>query len=215
MKPIWPDISHSLKARIESVGRRRTYVPDEIIYLEGEQAEFLPIVMSGRVKICHPYSSGQEVIIALFASGEAFGIPPVFDREPYPASAFAMDETTILAVDRTDAVNLFAESNEFAFAIVECMCRMLRDKTAIIQSLATASAERRVASVLLRLAENTKTGVPIRVTLRRREIAEMAGLATETAIRTTGKLAARGLLKIERGKIIVEATQPLRDFLAK
>lgn len=214
MKPLWPHISVDLKRRIESVGRRHKYRADEIIFSEGENADFLPIIISGRVKMSHPYSSGKEVIIGIFGEGEMFAVPPVFDGAPYPASAFAMEETTIIAISRKEVMRLFAESNEFALAIVEWMCSMLRDKTSIIQSFAISSPERRVASVLLRLAENSSTDVPLRVTLRRRDIAEMAGLTTETTIRTTGKLAARGLLKIERGKIILEATQPLRDFLA-
>ncbi|MCV4633652.1 hypothetical protein OFB83_34185, partial [Escherichia coli] len=72
-------------------------------------------------------------------------------------------------------MKLFAESEEFAFAVVKWMCSMLRDKTAIIQSLAVSSPERRIASVLLRLADNAPANAPFQITLRRREIAEMAG----------------------------------------
>lgn len=164
--------------------------------------------------MCHPFSSGKEVIIGIFGPGEIFAVPPVFDDEPYPASAFAMDQSELIVIGRDAVMKLFSESEEFALAIVKWMCSMLRDKTAIIQSLAVSSPERRIASVLLRLADNAPTSAPLQITLRRREIAEMAGLTTETTIRTTTKLAARGLLKIERGKIILETTEPLRAFLA-
>lgn len=214
MKSFWPHASESLRSRISALGNRRLFQRDEVIFLQGDRAVFLPLVLSGRVKMCHPFSSGKEVIIGIFGPGEIFAVPPVFDDEPYPASAFAMDQSELIVIGRDAVMKLFSESEEFALAIVKWMCSMLRDKTAIIQSLAVSSPERRIASVLLRLADNAPTSAPLQITLRRREIAEMAGLTTETTIRTTTKLAARGLLKIERGKIILETTEPLRAFLA-
>jgi CRP-like cAMP-binding protein len=41
----------------------------------------------------------------------------------------------------------------------------------------------------------------------------MAGLTTETTIRTVKKLQDKGLLRIERGKIIVEKPELLRNYL--
>jgi CRP/FNR family cyclic AMP-dependent transcriptional regulator len=214
MKPFWPNISNELRSTISSLGKRRIFLGDEIIFLQGDKADFLPIVISGRVKMCHPFTSGKEVIIGIFGPGEMFAVPPVFDNEPYPASAFAIEQTELITIARDRVMKLFAESEEFAFAVVKWMCSMLRDKTAIIQSLAVSSPERRIASVLLRLADNAPANAPFQITLRRREIAEMAGLTTETTIRTTTRLAARGILKIDRGKIILETIEPLRALLS-
>jgi CRP-like cAMP-binding protein len=55
---------------------------------------------------------------------------------------------------------------------------------------------------------------PIIISLRRQDIAEMAALTSETTIRAIRKLAAKNLIKIERGKIIIGDAERLRAYLA-
>jgi CRP-like cAMP-binding protein len=83
------------------------------------------------------------------------------------------------------------------------MSAMLREKTATIQNLATASPEHRVGNVLLKVAKG-EPGFPVRISLRREDIANMAGLTTETTIRVIRKLAKKGFLTIDHGKIIID-----------
>ena len=90
---------------------------------------------------------------------------------------------------------------------------MLREKTATIKNLATASPEQRVGNVLLRLAEKEDAETSVKISLRRQDIAEIAGLTTETTIRAVRKLADKNLLKIVHGKIILDEPQSLREFL--
>ena len=92
---------------------------------------------------------------------------------------------------------------------------MLREKTAAIQNLATASPEHRAGNVIVRLSKNENNQTePITITVRRQDIAEMAGLTTETTIRAIRKLADKNLIRIERGKIFIDDLEPLREFLA-
>ena len=156
---------------------------------------------------------GKEIIIGIFSDGEMFAVPPVFDGAPYPATAIAMEETELLLLQREDFLRLLRESHEFSFAVIGWMCEMLREKTSVIKNLATASPEHRVGNILLRLAEKETGKTPIKIALRRQDIAEMAGLTTETTIRATRKLAEKNLIKIIHGKIILDATQDLQKFL--
>jgi CRP/FNR family transcriptional regulator len=125
-----------------------------------------------------------------------------------------MEETTLLLLYRKDFLRLLKESSEFSFAVIAWMCEMLREKTATIKNLATASPEQRVGNVLLRLAEKEGAESQFKIPLRRQDIAEMAGLTTETTIRVIRKLADKNLVKIVHGKIILERAEPLRRFLS-
>ncbi len=196
-------------------GRKKVFQTNQEIFREGETADFLPFVLSGKVKMVRFPDVGKEVIISVFGNGEIFAVPPVFDGEPYPATVIAMEDTKLLLVQREDFLRLLRESHEFSFAIIGWMCEMLREKTSVIKNLATASPEHRVGNVLLRLAEKQHADgtEPIKISLRRQDIAEMAGLTTETTIRATRKLADKNLIKIVRGKIILDALVELQRFL--
>jgi CRP/FNR family transcriptional regulator len=193
-------------------GREKIFHENEEIFAEGETANALPIVLTGKVKMVRFLTPGKEVIISVFGEGEMFAVPPVFDGAPYPATTIAIEESRLLLISRQDFLQLLKESTDFSFAVIGWMCEMLREKTATIQNLATASPEFRVGNVLLRLAEKEDSGSS-KISLRRQDIAEMAGLTTETTIRVIRKLAEKNLVVINRGKIILDSPELLRDYL--
>ena len=196
--------SSELREKLVKAGHRRTFGEDQEIFAGGDKADLLPIVLSGRVKMLHFLEPGKEVIIGIFEPGEMFAVPAVFDGGVYPAAAIAMEESQLLLVERNRFLELLRESSELSFAVISWMSAMLRDKTATIQNLATASPDHRVAKVLLKLTGREAPEMPVRIKLRRQDIARMAGLTTETTIRVIRRLADGGLLSIDHGKIIVD-----------
>jgi CRP-like cAMP-binding protein len=116
-------------------------------------------------------------------------------------------------IPRDDFLGLMQTSIEFSAAIVNRMCGLLRARAETVQILATPSAEHRVAGVILQLAGDANGDKVTRITHRRQDIAEMAGLTLETTIRSIRKLADRGYLRIVRGKIVLDTTEHLKEFV--
>jgi len=213
MKQLLANISPELAASLMARGHKRSYSPGQQIFSEGDSAEFLPIVISGAVKMFRSPEPGKEVIIGIFRDGEMFAVPPVFDGGPFPASAAAIEEAHLLQVSRDNFLTLLSESPEFSYAVIAWTCEMLREKTSIIRNLATASPEHRVGNVLVKLAEAQDSEFPLKIAVRRQDIAEMASLTTETTIRVIRRFAEMGLLRILHGKIFIDEIAPLRQFL--
>ena len=214
MNNLLRSVSPQLREDLTAKASRENFDPDERIFTEGEEAAFLPIVVSGKVKMIHFLEPGKEVIIGIFEGGEMFAVPPVFDGKTYPSTAVAMEASELLLLNRDDFLELIRESSEFAFAVIEWMCEMLREKTSTIQNLATSAPDHRVAHILIKLAGREEASGPVRIALRRQDIAEMAGLTTETTIRVIRRLAEKGLVRIERGKIVIDSTEGLSRLLA-
>lgn len=212
-KPVMQNLSPELSSRLLEIGSERAFSENGCIFSEGESAEYLPTVLSGRIKMVRYPTLGKEVIIGTFGPGEIFAIPPALDGKAFPATAVAMEKTRILFVPRPRFLELMRESDEFSAVIMNRVCGILRDRSETIQILSTASAEQRVGKVLLSLVDGNPDRLPFKVTLRRQDIAEMAGLTLESAIRSIRKLADRGLLRIVRGKIILDETDGLRRFI--
>ncbi|HQU85218.1 MAG TPA: Crp/Fnr family transcriptional regulator [Pyrinomonadaceae bacterium] len=213
MKPLLEFANEELLAKLHKFGKTKSFFEGEEIFAEGDKAEYLPIVLSGQIKMVRFPEIGKEVIIGVFRAGEMFAVPPAFDGRNFPSTAIAMEETKLLIIYRKDFLNLLRESSEFSFAVIEWMSEMLREKTATIQNLVTASPEHRVGNVLLRLAKKEEKTSNVKISMRRQDIAEMAGLTTETTIRAVKKLAEKELVKIIHGKIILEQPEKLRSFL--
>ncbi len=203
--------SAELIARLREIGNSRKYDSGAPIFSQGETPEFFPIVLSGRVKIYRFLSPGKEVIMNVFGAGEAFAIPPVLDGTKYPANAVAIEDSKLLLIYRRDFLALLDESQEFSKFVMTRMSGLLRETTRAIKNLATASPEERLASILVWLAEKEDSKPPVTISIRRQDIAQIAGLATETTIRAIRKLADDGLISIVRGKIVIENPELLRS----
>ncbi len=205
-------LTKDLLAELKGRGRVVAFRKNALILSEGDNAEFLPVVLAGKVKMLHLLASGKELIIDIFEAGEAFAVPPVFDGKRYPASAAAMEDAELLLISRGDFLELLRHSPDFSLYVINWMCEMLREKTATIQNLAIQSPEVRVVNILRVLVDKLGGPLPVTIGLRRRDIADMAGLTTETTIRVVRRLANQGVFDIAHGKIVISEPGRLESF---
>ncbi len=213
MNSLIQNVSTELSDEIRSIGHLRSYNEGAEIFAAGDPAGFLPIVVSGRVKMVKFLEPGKEVIAGIFGEGEIFAIPPVIDGGNYPATAIAMDQTKLLLIDRVDFLRLMSDYPEFQARIMTRMCGVMRDQVAMIQTLATSSPEHRIINVLFKLVNGDASDKPVRITLRREDIAKMAGLTTETTIRVIRRIADKRLITIDRGKIVIGDVDALKRIV--
>jgi CRP/FNR family transcriptional regulator len=214
MKTLLTSASGRLINVLRQRANSRSYEKDEELFAAGESADYLPIIVKGKVKMVQFPEPGKEVIIGIFGEGEMFALPPVIDGKQYPASAYTMEPSEILLLHRSDFFEVLRESHEFTLAVLDWMSEMLRQKTASIQTLAGGSAEQRIAGVLIRLFAAETGTPPIKINLRREDIGRMAGLTTETTIRTIRRLADTGAIRVEHGKIFIDEVERLSRYLA-
>jgi len=213
MDALFENLGDELVLNLMRSGAKKSFSANELIFSEGDDATFLPIMLTGRVKMVRYPEIGKEVILGVFQSGEIFAIPPALDGKRFPATAVAIEDSQLLILPRRDFLDLMESSSEFSTIVMGRMCGILRERVDTVQILATPSAEHRVASILLRLAGEIKDNEIKKISHRRQDIAEMSGLTLETTIRVIRKLEDRGYLKIVHGRIFLETTEHLRQFV--
>ncbi len=180
----------------------------EYIFMEGDPSGWLYIVARKRVKILKHTVSGKDVILEMKAPGEMFCCSKVMDNKPYDESAQSKGAVSAIRILRTDLLKLIDNYPILKVELTQYLNERLTDAYDMMQNIATEIVERRIAAVLLKLSE--KTGVEsnkyskIDFPLTRREIADMVGATTETAIRTMSKLEKSGIVKSSRNRILVK-----------
>ena len=206
--PLFSPLPAEERARIERRLVRRSYAEDEQIFWEGDPAEWLVLVVEGRVKMIKHSESGRETILATFGPGQIVGEVGVLIGDAYPASAQAIEPSVTVSLRRAEYIDLLRTHPDLAWALLQELGRRLQNAHETIRSLAVEKVERRVARVLLRLAstagERTAGGaVRITVPLSRQEISDMAGTVLETAIRTVSKFQKQGLVDTREGHVVI------------
>ena len=184
----------------------RSFQPNEFIFWEGDEADYFYVIAQGRIKVVKHASSGKEFIIAFFEPGEMFGEVAAFEGKPYPASAQALSASKVLGINRQNFLDFLATRPKVALRIINILGGRLRDAQGRLKDLAGERVEQRLARILLMLASRMGNTLPF----TRQELADMAGMTTETAIRLTGGLSERGIIRTSRGQLVVLDDAKLR-----
>lgn len=179
---------------------------DEFLFYEGDSPQGLFILKEGKVKIIKHSSRGKDVILRLIGPEEMFGEVAAFDGRPYPASAQALEDSMVLHLPQRDFLQLLQQHPAIALRVIEDLGRKLRDANDLIRALTTETVEKRIATVLLKLAEKVgrleERGIRLKIQLSRQDLADMAGTTIETAIRVLSKFTKDRLL-MKEGKYII------------
>jgi CRP-like cAMP-binding protein len=115
---------------VERLLHEREYVSNEVIFDEGEEAQALYIVLSGRVLISRQTSSGLQRIAEL-GPGQFFGDMALLDNSPRSAQARAAENCVLAAFFREDFIGLLethaAIASKLSLQLARHLGNRLRD----------------------------------------------------------------------------------------
>ena len=181
-----PDRLDEVRARAYIVSLRS----GELIWDRGEAASVFSFLIRGQIRLVAQQNEPRNLLIDIVdLPGTLVCVPAVCGAAPYCCHAVSGHDSELLSVPREVLIAaltpvgalLLAQSSERAMNL----CRRLREVTG-------SKVQRRVASVLLRLAD--ERGIPVGelvrlpATISRRDLAGLSGCATETLIRELAKL---------------------------
>jgi CRP-like cAMP-binding protein len=175
----------------------------EIIFKEGTEASFYYQLESGSVRWVNIDDDGKEFIQNLIEPGECFGEMPLFDGEPFAATAIADTDAVIIRLHSSSFHQLIIDRPDIHFAFSKMMSLRIRYKFLLLKELSKHDPENSIIS-LLNYLKQTKKNVCAKcnkVNLTRQQIANMTGLRVETVIRAMRHLHEKGQLLIEKGKV--------------
>ncbi len=234
MKPTTDDISATLRRaaifsglsgpELRSLVSRiqvKSYGEQEEIFCEGDPCKGLFVVHSGAVKIFKSSAEGREQVLAVEGPGGSIAELPVFDGGAYPACATAVEESTLLFLDRNDFYALCRQQPEVSLKVLGAVGARLRRLVGIIEELSFTTVRHRVAKVLCELMEKEgkprfhrgeRSGKAIEITLpfSHQELANQIGTVRELVSRNLSRLEAQGILKVEGRTILVRNPEALR-----
>ncbi len=178
----------------------------QVIFHEGTPANGLYILCRGAVKIYQSDRFGRDHILHIATAGDILGELPADHNEPYSASAEALTDAQLCYLSREGISKFLQESPMTGVRLIEALSKAVNKAQKKVRALALKRAENRMAELLLQLAQATGPtdgATRIRLDFTRRELAEMIGVSTETAIRLLASLKRRRAIAIERRDLLV------------
>jgi len=146
--------------RIETGKTTRDYRSEQVVFSQGDAADAVFFLQSGRVKLTVVSTRGKEAVIGVLERGSFFGEGCLAGQALRMSTASAIQPASIIRVDRSTMVRALHQEPEFGELFLAYMlARNVRIEEDLVDQLFNSS-EKRLARILLLLAQFGKDPRP-------------------------------------------------------
>ena len=189
---------------------------EEILFIAGEEARGLYVVVSGAVRAFRADADGREQVIHTERAGAILADVPVFDDGTYPATAVADEDSVVLFIAKGDVRAVCLEHPTISLAALKMMAGRLRRHAELVEALSLREVGQRIARLLLTEAESrgkrlTGGSITFDLDLNNGQIAARVGSVREVVSRALARLQQDGLILLENRRVTI----PDEELLAK
>jgi CRP/FNR family transcriptional regulator, cyclic AMP receptor protein len=192
---------------IAATGVVRSFPKNAVLINEGDTADSLFIVLSGRVKVFASNAAGREIVLSFFGPGEYVGEMSL-DGSPRSASVMTMEPTSCAIVTRASFREFVLAHPDFALHLIEKLIQRVRITTETVKSLALSDVYSRLVRLLLALAVEREGTLVVPERLTQQDIAERVGASRDMISRLFKDLVAGGYLSIKDRTITILKKPP-------
>jgi CRP-like cAMP-binding protein len=166
MKPVAAAKKRSkfdLKTFLSTIDGGRTIAATprkQTIFAQGDLADSVFYIQGGKVRLTVVATSGKEATIGILNEGDFFGEGCLTGQPRRMCSATAMTDCTVMRIDKKSMMNVIHRERAFSDMFVAyLLTRNIRYEEDLVDQLFNSS-EKRLARVLLLLAQFGKDGKP-------------------------------------------------------
>jgi CRP/FNR family transcriptional regulator len=195
----------------------KNYKKGDVMFWEGEPARGLHYIKQGAVQMSKTNYEGKQAILQIFGAGDVLAEAVLFADAPYPATAEAIADTSVYFMGTQAMQVLMLEHPKIALYIIKVLSNRLRTAQDKLKTWAFASAENRVAKLLLELAgshgKQGDLGLVVEVELPHARLAALSGLTRETVSRVLSSWRSEGLIETKQRRIVIKDIGTLKEYI--
>jgi len=171
----------------------KQYTKESIVFYEGDESEYLHILMHGSVKLYKTTPKGSQIQINRFSAPGLIAEYACFEKEPFPATCEFVTDGTI-GLLHFDKLYDYLNQPQFSLELIKSLTGKISLLSALVHKETILSSEAKVADLMLKK-------VTIFNRLKNNEIASILNLTPETFSRILTKMKKEGIIKIENHKL--------------
>ena len=204
---------HDLKNFFDDNGSIFTYKKNETIYSEGDHSNYIYLIAKGVVKSYKLDEKGKELTTALHKEDDLFGYNSFIETAPYRETATAIEDVELSGIPKSVLKTILGNNHKVALEIIQLLTDDITGVKNQLLQMAYGTVKRKTASTILRFAEEINSKPEDPITISRSDLASVAGIATETFIRTMSQFKEEGLIEMEGRNIKVADLKKVHEIL--
>ena len=178
------------------------------LFHPGDSVKGFVIMLSGRVEVFLTGPTGREILLYAVEPGQSCiqSTLGLMGAEDYTGEAIAQTDSRLVLVPRPLFLDLMATEPAFRDFVFRAFARRMQSMMHLLERVAFTRVEARLARLLLDRAEDSH------VDATHAELATMIGSAREVVSRRLDALERRGIVALERGRVILRDRDTLEHL---
>ncbi|MGC6431031.1 MAG: response regulator [Jejuia sp.] len=188
---------NDLKNFFDDNGQTYKFKQGQTIYEEGQHSNYIYLIERGLVK-CHQFDDqGKDLTTSLFREDDLFGYSSFTQNTTYRETAAAVQDTVLLGISKEEFKTLLNSNHNITLDIIQLLNEDLAGLKNQLLEMAYSSVKKRTALTILKFAEKLGRKPEDSIRISRNDLASVAGVATESLIRTLSGFKSSGIIDIE------------------
>ena len=200
-KAVLCDLEGDDLAEFQNIKHSLDYESHQTIFYEGHSCLGLYLLCRGKVKLTRSSARGQRQIVRILGPGEMIEKQAFGERALHEVTCETLEPSHVCVIDKERYHVVIHRNPQLAIKLIQLLSNELRVNMDQLDQFTFQTARARLAGLLLELSDRfgttTDDRVHVGLTLKREEVAEIAGITVETAIRLLNVFRDEGLLAID------------------
>jgi CRP-like cAMP-binding protein len=199
---------HAILTKLSTGKTSHEYRSGETVYSQGDAADAVFYIRSGRVKLTVVSNSGKEAVVAILPENSFFGEGCLAGQPLRMGTAEVIQQSTVLRVTKQAMVDLLHRDTEFAERFLAyLLARNIRMEADLVDHLFNSS-EKRLARLLLLMANfgQESKPVPLIAKMSQEVLAEMIGTTRSRVSFFLNRFRELGFIDYSKGNMQVHSS---------
>lgn len=185
----------------------RRLAREEMLFMAGEEAHGLFIIVSGAVRAFRADADGREQVLHTERAGATIAEVPVFDDGTFPATAVADEDSVVLFISKQDVRAVCLKHPEIPLAALKLLAGRLRRHAELVEALSLREVKQRLSRFLLNEAKRcgaiSDQTISFELSMTNAQIAARIGTVREVVSRALSRLQTDGLISLENRRVTI------------
>ncbi|MCR2822524.1 Crp/Fnr family transcriptional regulator [Lederbergia panacisoli] len=189
---------------------------DAYLFQEGDLADGIYFIRSGKVRIGKVTPDGREIAFQIYSKGDfIYEISLYSDPAPYTVHARAIEDSTCAKIKKEDLEENLLLKPSLNVEFMKMMSLHHKKMQSKFRDLILHGKKGALYSTLIRLTNSygidQEDGILIDLSLTNQELANFCGMSREVVNRMLGSLKKDGKLSMKDGKLIIHDLDYLKE----
>ena len=204
--PLFSGLSDEHLTELQHLLHVRHYTKDSIVFYEGDESDYLHILIDGTVRLYKTTPKGTQIHMHNFVAPEIIALFAAFETVPFPATCEFLTEGSVGLLPLKKIYD-FLHNVDFSLSLITALSRRMKLLSDLLHKETVYSSEAKIADLIY-------TNASVFKHLKNNEIASILNITPETLSRILSKLKKEEIITLKDHVLTILDPEALEDIIA-